>query len=393
MALQPAAGARDLNPREVELNRTLCARLAGTYRLWGYQEVAPPHFEHLDTLEAGGGIDGREVVRLAADEPLGLRPELTASIARAASTRLAGRPRPLRLWAEGPTFRSQIGDGGQQRISEELQSGVELLGDRSTAAEVELMRLLLEASAAVGLGPHHQPRLLVGHHGLLAAMLEQVPAELRQAVRAALTGLDALALTQLPLADNLRQRLAALLRLRGEPVQVIYQLEQWLGPVPLLGELAASLKLVEPASRRLGISLHLDPTFQPHFALYDGLVLRLVCQGPTAPVPVASGGRYDALVGRFGGEPGQAAGVGFGFAVAALREVLGSQAAHGDQVGGPTLVTFAQPELLGRALDELETLHRSGQCAELHGRPVASQGEADQLASGRGCSRALWLAA
>lgn len=393
MALQPAAGARDLNPREVEHNRLLCGQLAQVYRLWGYQEVAPPHFEHLDTLEAGGGIDGRELVRLAADEPLGLRPELTASIARAASTRLASRPRPLRLWAEGPTFRSQLADGGQQRISEELQSGVELLGNASPAADVELLRLLLAASAAVGLGPHHQPRLLVGHHGLLGLLLEQVPAELGPAVRAALTGFDVLALARLPLAEPLSQRLTALMRLRGEPVQVLAQLEQWLGPVPLLADLATSLKLVAPAAGRLGISLHLDPTFQPHFALYDGLVVRLVCQGPTAPVPVASGGRYNGLVGRFCADPGQAAGVGFGFAVAALREVLGSQGTGGTRAAGPTLVAFAQASLLGRALDALEALHHAGQPAELHGTALASQKEAEAIAAQRGCSRALWLAA
>lgn len=392
MALQPAAGARDLNPREVEFNRHLCERLAATYRLWGYQEVAPPHFEHLDTLDAGGGIDRRELVRLASEDPLGLRPELTASIARAASTRLAGRPRPLRLWAEGPTFRSQMADGGQQRISEELQSGVELLGDSTAAADVELMRLLLAATTAVGMGPQHQPRLLVGHHGVLAALLDQVPEALRSTVRAALSGFDVLALAQLPLAESLRQRLVALMRLRGEPVQVLYQLEQWLGPVPLLADLAASLELVAPAALRQGISLHLDPTFQPHFALYDGLVLRLVCQGPTAPVPVASGGRYNALVGRFGGDPHQAAGVGFGFAVAALRDVLSGQG-DGPMAAAPTLVAVADGSLLGRALDELEVLHRAGHAAELHGASVASQEEANAIARERGCCRALWLAA
>lgn len=42
MALQPAAGAKDLNPRQVETNRQLTERLASVYRLWGYDEVSPP---------------------------------------------------------------------------------------------------------------------------------------------------------------------------------------------------------------------------------------------------------------------------------------------------------------------------------------------------------------
>ncbi|MFL0756215.1 MAG: ATP phosphoribosyltransferase regulatory subunit, partial [Prochlorococcus sp.] len=89
MALQPAAGARDLNPQQVEHNQQLSQRLADVYRMWGYEEVSPPRVERLDTLKAGGAIASKDIVRLVADDPLGLRPEMTASIARAACTRLA----------------------------------------------------------------------------------------------------------------------------------------------------------------------------------------------------------------------------------------------------------------------------------------------------------------
>ena len=128
MALQPAAGAKDLNPRQVETNRQLTERLASVYRLWGYDEVSPPRVERLATLMAGGAIDSSDIVRLVADDPLGLRPEMTASIARAACTRFADRQRPLRLWASGTVFRTRSADEGGQCIEENLQSGVELFG-------------------------------------------------------------------------------------------------------------------------------------------------------------------------------------------------------------------------------------------------------------------------
>ena len=392
MALQPAAGAKDLNPRDVERNRQICDQLAAIYRLWGYQEVTPPSFERLDTLEAGGAIDGREVVRLSSDEPLGLRPELTASIARAASTRMAQRPRPLRLWAAGPTFRTSVGDSGRQRVSEQLQSGVELLGVASDAADAELMRLLLAAAGALGLQRHHRPTLLVGHHGLLAALLNQIPNEQSSAARAALTGLDALALQQLDVSDAEKLRLGTLMRLRGEPAQVLYQLEQWLGPLPLINSLAASLASVDQAASRLGVTIQLDPTFQPHFALYDGLVLKLVCHGPEAPVELASGGRYDALVGRFCGEASLAAGMGFGFNVEAIRELLDASL---DQptTPGPLLVAYGQGSHLALALDALEALHQQGIAAELLSDPVASQGDAKSLAQLRGCAGLHWVGA
>lgn len=391
MALQPAAGVRDLNPRQVEENRAICITLANLYRCWGYQEVAPPMFERLDTLAAGGGIATDELVRLVADDPLGLRPELTASIARAACTRLAAQPRPLRLWAEGVTFRSSTADGGHQRIQEQLQSGVELLGEPAATADVELMRMLLASASGLGLGSALRPQLLVGHHGLLTALLDQLPGGQQSQARRALTEFDPLALQELPLCDDDRSRLVAAMRLRGDPGQVLSALEACLGPIPLIAQLSSILEAVLPAARRAGVTVRLDPSFQPHFALYDGLVLKLVCQGPHGPVAVASGGRYDALVGRFSDDRQQAAGVGFGFDVGAVRELFSCSGSSLRQNRPTILVTYAREGLLASAFDAIERLHLNGNTAELHSGVVADEQAAQRLATERGCQRAEWI--
>ena len=389
MALQPAAGARDLQPGAVESNRRINELLAGVYRLWGYQEVTPPTIERLTSLEAGGAINSGEILRLAADEPLGLRPELTAPIARAACSRMRGRPRPLRLWASGTTFRTSISDGGGQRIHEELQSGVELLGVGSSAADAELLQLLLAAVATLGLEEAHRPTLLVGHHGLLDALLSQAPAEQRGSIRRALTGFDPLALEQLNLPAPQRESFRTLLALRGEPERVLYQLEQWLGPIPLLQTLADTLTAVAPAAAARGVRLQLDPSFQPHFDLYDGLVFRLVCQGHEAPVAIASGGRYDALVGRFGADLDQAAGTGFGFAIEAIRELL--EAGEPPAPQGAWLVAAAPGVDLAQALSHQARLHQRGEAAELCLSRCDSEAEAETIAAERGCRGTVWL--
>jgi len=390
MALQPAAGARDLNPREVDGNRWLCDQLAEVYRLWGYAEVSPPLVERLETLEAGGGINDRELVRLAADEPLGLRPEMTASIARAACTRLASRPRPLRLWSSGTVFRSAPSDSGQPRLEERLQSGVELLAaaDQSvSAADVELLGLLLACLRRLGIGAAQQPTLLLGHHAVLTALLDQVPASQRLATRQALISYDPLALASLELPAHQRRGLQQLMRLRGEPEKVLYQLEQQLGPSQLLDQLADTLKVVAPLAAAQGVRLQLDPSFQPHFDLYDGLVLKLVCQGPEAPMAIASGGRYDALVTRFGGA---AAGLGFGFDVEAIRELLGTEATA-PQRAATTLVAYGDATRLADALAAQEELHAEGVRAELLHQGCASEAEAQAIAAERGCASVRWL--
>jgi len=390
MALQPAAGARDLQPGAVESNRRICELLAGVYRLWGYQEVTPPTIERLTSLEAGGAINSSEILRLAADDPLGLRPELTAPIARAACSRMRGRPRPLRLWACGTTFRTSTGDGGAQRIHEELQSGVELLGVGSAAADTELLQLLLASVATLGLQERHQPTLLVGHHGLLDALLNQAASAERSAIRQALTDFDPLALEHIPLPAAQRDQFRSLLALRGEPKRVLDQLEQWLGPIPLLQSLADTLAAVGPAAAERGVRLQLDPSFQPHFDLYDGLVFRLVCQGHAAPVAIANGGRYDALVGRFGAAVEQAAGTGFGFAIEPIRELL--EDAEPPALPAAWLVAAApgvDPALL---LSQQARLHQRGEAAELCLSHCANEAEAQMVAAERGCRGTVWVA-
>ena len=346
--------------------------------------------ERLETLEAGGGIRDRDLVRLAADEPLGLRPEMTASIARAASTRLAARPRPLRLWSSGTVFRAAASDSGQHRLEEQLQSGVELLGAAEqgvSAADAELLGLLLACLRRLGIAAALQPTLLLGHHGVLTALLDQVPAGQRIATRQALISYDPLALASLDLPAHQRQGLQQLMRLRGEPEKVLYQLEQQLGPSALLDELAETLAVVAPVAQSQGVRLQLDPSFQPHYDLYDGLVLKLVCQGPEAPVAIASGGRYDGLVCRFGGK---ATGLGFGFDIEAIRELLGTEVTA-PQRPAATLVAYRDAAGLLAALNALEELHTSGRRAELLHQPCATVAEAEAIAAERGCASVRWL--
>jgi ATP phosphoribosyltransferase regulatory subunit len=113
-------------------------------------------------------------------------------------------------------------------------------------------------------------------------------------------------------------------------------------------------------------------------------------------VAIASGGRYDALVGRFCDGSTQAAGTGFGFDVEAIRDLLesdGAPAAAEAGAPGPWLVASATAAGLGEALSHMGDLHREGEAAELCTHPCADRAEAERLAAERGCRGAVWLAA
>ena len=392
MALQPASGAQDLLPRDVGANRWICEQLAAVYNRWGYAEVMPPSLERLDTLEAGGAIESSQVLQVVADEPLGLRPEMTASIARAACTRLAAMPRPLRLHYRGSTFKAQRIDDQGIRIAEDLQSGVELMGAPGLAGDSELLRLLLDAARGLPFSADQSPTLLIGHQGLLDLLLSGAPEAQQPALRHVLCALDRVSLKAMDLEPGLAQRYLAVMDLRGEPHNVLAQLEQMLGSTSsLLHEISQLVNAIQRQAVEQGIRLQLDPTFHPDFELYDGLMVKLVCQGDHAPIAIASGGRYDRLVQRFTPGDDQATGVGFSFAVEGLRQLLQSRSAlPGSDGEAVQLVAFSRSEQLQVALDRLQEIHRQGQRAELWPDPCTSQMDAEQIAVMRG-GKLVWL--
>ena len=136
MPTQPASGARDLNPQQLEVNHFISKKLSELYHLWGYEEVDPPKIERLETLKAAGAISSKEILNVVADEKLGLRPDMTASIARVASTRFAQKARPLRLWTCGTVFKCRESHDNGSYVEENLQSGVELFGIEDIKAEI-----------------------------------------------------------------------------------------------------------------------------------------------------------------------------------------------------------------------------------------------------------------
>ena len=391
MALQPASGAQDLLPRDVGVNRWICEQLAAIYSRWGYEEVTPPSLERLDTLEAGGAIEASQVLQVVADEALGLRPEMTASIARAACTRLAAMHRPLRLHYRGSTFKAQRIEDQGIRIEEELQSGVELMGAAGVAGDGELLRLLLDAAAALPFSREQEPTLLIGHHGLLDLVLERAPQGQHQELRRGMCSLDRVSLEAMEIGADLKERYRSLLDLRGEPSSVLAEIERMVGASTLLLELSQLVSTIQQQADRQGIRLQLDPTFHPDFALYDGVMLKLVCQGEHAPMAVASGGRYDRLVRRFAPGDDEASGVGFSFAVESLRQLLQSGNGVPDSGGASVqLVAYGRSDQLQAALDRVQELHRQGQRAELWPECCSSAKEAEQIAALRG-GELVWL--
>lgn len=146
-------GLRDVLPPDAATEAMLVERLTACFDANGYDRVAPPLVEFESTLLAGmGAATADRIFRMVdpvSQRTLGLRADVTAQIARLASTRLQDAPRPLRLMYAGQVMRVK---GRQLRPERQFtQVGFELIGPDSIAADVEAIVVAAEGVADLGI--------------------------------------------------------------------------------------------------------------------------------------------------------------------------------------------------------------------------------------------------
>lgn len=324
MVYQSPLGARDLLPLDVAQKRWIEHRVQQVFHQWGYHRIITSTLERLDTLMAGGAIARSTVIQVPdeEDEVLGLRPELTASIARAAVTRMANSGYPKRLYYNANVFRkSHAGSHGRQQ--EFYQAGVELLGAGGPMADAEILILLTECLSQLGL---ENWNLIIGEAGLTRSLLEQFPVAVREAVRKAIAHLDRSALETLPLSPALRERALFLFDLRGRPADVLQKvaaLELDPRQRDILNSFKSLIELLHdyPSTLpNLTDKIILDLSLIQTFDYYTGVVFE-VASSPEARI-LGQGGRYDQLLGIYHPQGISDPGIGFSLNIDDLHHVL-----------------------------------------------------------------------
>ena len=225
MIHQPPAGARDLLPVEVAQKAWINNRLQNIFQGWGYQRIVTSTLEWLDTLVAGGAIEPSTVIQLQDSSAgnLGLRPELTASIARAAVTRMTESVYPQRLCYRANVFRKPpVGYHGRQL--EFYQAGVELLFVGGVMADAEMLLLMADGLKDLGIP---QWQMILGEAGLTRSLLSRLTEPLQAEVRECLIELDYVKLSNLNYpSGELKDWALQLFDLRGEAETVLEKVSQ-----------------------------------------------------------------------------------------------------------------------------------------------------------------------
>ncbi len=294
--LEAPEGTRDLLFEDARRLRSCEAAVGRVFGEAGYAEVVPPVIERSELFA--------EVASLRATDSTGrslsLRADFTDQIARIAATRIKGTT-PLKLWYRGPVVR----DVAPGRIAprERFQIGLELIGDASPNADVEVLSLAASAIEAVGIAAD-DVRISVGSTTYFAAVLAvagtapAIQAQLRDCIdRKDRAGTARLASS---VADA-NARDALLFLASAEPQTQALSTARSLAPDEAAARAIDRLQaIVEAARARLGDRLEVDLGEVRGLGYYTGLVFNVYASG--APGPIGGGGRYDRLLARFGDE-------------------------------------------------------------------------------------------
>jgi ATP phosphoribosyltransferase regulatory subunit len=290
--------------------RSMTDRMRAVFDAAGYGEVYTPALEYEQTFSRV--LAGPAPAYRLFDEQGGvlvLRPDMTVPIARLVATRYGHAEPPLRFCYEAHAYRGVRPQRGQSR--EFLQAGVELLGLPGTPGTAEVLRVLCAALDAAGLVNY---RVGVGDASLYPSLLEAVGVQPddRERILAELAAGDFVGadreVAALGLGDAQVELLLRLARTRGGP-EVLEGLQGSLHDA--LGGMRELHGLLEPeVAQRVIFDLGLVRSL----GYYTGAVFQVY--DPAYGHPIASGGRYDDLVGTFGRD---LAAVGFAINVERLH--------------------------------------------------------------------------
>ncbi|MBR2133147.1 MAG: ATP phosphoribosyltransferase regulatory subunit [Eubacterium sp.] len=313
-------GSRDLLFEECDDRRKAEQILSALFKENNYRKVMTPTIEYLDVFENDNlGIETEEMYMLSDNHgrTTVLRPDNTAPIARLVATRLSDSDFPVRLYYNQTVFVRNKQLAG--RTDEIEQSGVELIGDGSTDADIEVISMAYEALKRSKVNSF---KLELCHAGFFNAILDKMSLKPSQKadICSLIEGKNYSALNDL--LDKIGD---------SPETQVIRKLPRLFGGVAVIDEakkLYSDTAAVEAldylkdiyeilCSAGLGDNILIDLSLVNRSNYYTGVIFRGYTEG--SGVTILSGGRYDNLISEFGLD---APAIGFGVDVTALCDVM-----------------------------------------------------------------------
>lgn len=328
MKINPLKGMKDYLPAEQRLRDYVQGQILETYRASGFERICTPlleDMENLDKSEGGENLNlifkvlkrgGKLAAALAAGDEkalsdMGLRYDLTLPLSRYYAANRAALPTPFKVIQTDRVFRAERPQKGRMR--EFVQCDIDILGDESRNAEIELIDVTARALLKIGFGDF---TVNINDRRILRDMLTRMGF--------APETLDSVCITFDKLDKAGPQGVAAELTEKGCPAAAVAALTAFLqkGEFGLesVGALCTDPALVQNLQTVIDTVTALSggayaiaycPSLVRGQGYYTGMVFEITC--PAFSGAIAGGGRYDNMVGKFLGQPVPAVGFSIGF--------------------------------------------------------------------------------
>ena len=165
MKTQALKGMRDLLPAEQTLRDYIQGKILETYRASGFERISTPMLEDMENLDKSDGGDNLNLIfkvlkrgdkltsALGSGDPkqlsdMGLRYDLTLPLSRFYAANKDKLPHPFKVIQTDRVFRAERPQKG--RLREFVQCDIDILGDESPNAEVELIDVTTRALLNIG---------------------------------------------------------------------------------------------------------------------------------------------------------------------------------------------------------------------------------------------------
>ena len=313
-------GSRDYLFEECDDRRTVEHELSVLFKENNYRKVITPAIEYFDVFKSDNvGIESEMMFKMSDSKgrTTVLRPDNTMPIARMVATRLHDEELPVRLYYSQPVFVRAKDLAG--RPSEIAQSGVELIGDGSFDADIEIVKMAVESLKRSNLNSF---KLELGNAAFFNVVLGKM--DIPQSVRADVVNY---------IESKNYAALGDLLDKIGDTAEtrVIRRLPRLFGDASVIDEakklysdsaFQQALLYLQTVYNKLcdeGLKdyIILDLGLVNRSNYYTGIIFHGYAEG--SGISVLSGGRYDNLLGEFG-MPAPA--IGFAVEVSALCEAM-----------------------------------------------------------------------
>lgn len=317
--VHPPRGMRDFLPVEKLKRDIVLNTIRSTYLGHGFQEIETPALEDLERLTSGQGgdneklafrvmkrgeeleraITGNTEVNTDALADLGLRYDLTVPLTRYYATNRAKLPKVFKAIQTGPVWRAERPQKGRYR--QFIQCDIDIIGDTSNLAEIDILVSSLEALESIHLS---DAIIRVNHRVLLANLLDGlgIPEDGKPAAMIIIDKLDKI------FAEGVVKEL-------GEKfgAKVAETASGWLASLKSDLETPQELKEIFVAvESRFGKGrLRFDPTLVRGMGYYTGTIFEI--EHPESGSSIGGGGRYDGMIGRWLGDDVPAVGISIGF--------------------------------------------------------------------------------